>query len=168
MHPGALHACTIPTGVPCTYLLWTTLHPGWDGASLKISPGLGQIQAMLVWEVGQKQRSGRNPERPVVYKPKLNGKACYANTARLLLTLSQQQTKWFWGFLSSWQHAGSEGSSGHCMEMHFLPSLAGKGQAPLLGHVASSRRREAPKDDATEQFVFCEGFLSLCQHHFHH
>lgn len=110
--------------------------------------------------MGQKQRSGRNREQPVVHKPELNRKACYANTAHPLPTLSQQQTKWLWGFLSSWQHAGSEGSSGHRMGMHFLPSLGGRGQSPWLGRVAySSRRLGAPKDDAAEQYVLCEGFF---------
>lgn len=91
------------------------------------------------------------------HEPELDRKAHYANTAHLLLTLSEQQTKWLWGSPSSQQYVRSEGSSGHCMGMHPLPSLT-----------SFSKRCGAPEDNAAEQFVLCEGFLSLCQIHFHH
>lgn len=112
---------------------------------------------MLLRKVEQKKRPGRNGEQPIGHEPELNRKAHYANTAHLLLTLSEQQTKWLWGFPSRQQYARSEGSSGHCMRMHPLPSL-----------MSSSKCRGAPKDDVADQFVYCEGFLSLCQIHFHH
>lgn len=41
------------------------------GASSKISSGRWQVRAVLIWEVGQKQSSGRNREQPLVLKPEL-------------------------------------------------------------------------------------------------
>lgn len=40
-------------------------------ASSKISSGRGWVRAVLIWEVGQKQSSGRDREQPLVPKPEL-------------------------------------------------------------------------------------------------